>query len=1180
MHPLPTLLDTTATWLNEIALLSWKGAMLTSIVGLVLMILRRHLSPAWRHGLWLLVLLRFIVPDVGTSVVSLSGFAKVPERLAPAPVESPQQIPLLSETEATEPAPTAPRQNDPLPEISKAERQAPTPPVVNPTRRWVLIDVLTLGWLIGMVGIGAGMVLMHLRLLFRIRRDSDAANDEINSALHDACKLAGVASPPHLIITDAVHAPALFGIIRPAILLPRDLISAGPSAALRLIFLHELAHLQRRDLWAQVAAALIVVLHWFNPVVWVAARRMRAEAEMAADAHALRSTNVTEAHRLGEVLLGFAHRATTGWMVWFATSTLLGISENKRDLKHRIEALMDIAKGRRTRWIVGLGIFLLLGVVGLTKAPAEDVKKPPTKETKRVLVPPSGDDPETPGPQPKAVKRVRVLKPVSSDEPKSAEAPRTQKATETPSPPDNFTQTSVIGTVIAKEDGKPIAGAQVLFSTFYGSDSPISIIPSGTPATTDDSGAYSFETTFFNGRGIILVHAPGKEVLKLIIDRPKDGSSIRLKHVLAVDEGIKGTVVDAQDRPVKGASLMLSTRSLFLRETPSRQSGFLHTRSTSGYWVGEPSSGADGAFAGHSFNRDTPTNEWLVVTHPEHGIQKVRMSEWKNAGRLQLEPWATLEGVALDEKGQPIPHATLSIGRSEYVRSQKENIAFSISQPIECVTDEQGRFRLEKVLPGIGSTYAKWKDTFFDVRLRPLNPGDKQQVTLRPRQAKPSPSARDLRDITGRIILPKGKEVRSQEHEVKLSLQLLGQQTYQNVNEPDEEGRFWTRPKPPGEYQLSIWVQPKDNKLTRAPNSGFTRRFKLEKDAENTALNLGEMSLTTENFAFVPAKTNTLKTARHADQRLNAPAVDASQFATWSACAGSGTTEEKAFETDGRIQGISPVSSNGFFMIRATQSDGSRHYSDVLTCTKDASKDYQQQITFRPGTSLKGKVTDVPKDTADHAWVVAAVKVQNPLTPDSTHIGWLHTLTWYAWTPMKPDGSFHFPSLPRGSLNLVAFGEGWISSKGEGDSPEITADLSEAKPGHELTLSTQTCYDKNLRLVLADGSPLASAKVNLFLTETTGLHRAWGRWGHAIEAADKDAYQRYKSTPIPGHSATTDSEGHATLRNLHYRSFGATEAEVTWTNPKSGKEQTARIKFSVGLKARETITVQPVSSNQ
>jgi beta-lactamase regulating signal transducer with metallopeptidase domain len=1145
-----TLLDTSEPWLRNIATLSWKGALLTLAVGLVMLLLRRHLSPTWRHGLWLLVLLRFVVPDLGTSSLSMNRIPQMPATLSAQTPDLPEFMP------TPQPVELAMAQVETAPPVMPAPVQA-KPQTTPAPQPWTLWQKLTLVWLLGVAVVFAAMLALHLRLLWRLRHDASQPSPNITALLQTTCTLAGIRWTPRLIVTDAVCAPALFGIIRPAILLPRELAASGDAASLKLIFLHELAHLQRRDLWAQIIASLIIALHWFNPIVWWAGRRMRAEAEMAADARALCNTDVsTEAHRLGEVLLGFAHRATAGWLVWFATSTLLGISENKRDLKRRIEALMDIAKGRRTRWIVGLGIFMLLAIVGLTKAPAEDAKKPQTKEAKRVLVPASGD------------------------EPKIAKSQTNEETTAAPRPQGTSTLTSVIGTVVSKEDGKPIAGAQVLYSSYFGSDSMILILPSGTPVTTDESGAYAIETSFFNGRGIVLIHAPGTEVAKKIIDSPKDGSSLRLEHVLCVDEGIKGTVVDAMDRPVNGASLILCTSSLFLRDTPPRQAGFLHTKSTSGYWVGEPQTNADGAFVGHSFNRDTAATEWLVVTYPEHGIQKVRLSEWKNAGRVQLEPWATLEGLVLDEKDQPIPQATLSIGRSEYVRSQAENIAFSISQPIECVTDAQGRFRLEKVLPGIGSTYAKWKDTFFETRFRPLNPGDTQKVTLRPRPPKPSPSARDLRDITGHIILPAGKEVRSKEHEVKLSLQLLGQQIYQNVNEPDEKGRFWTRPKQPGEYQLSIWVQPKDRKLTRAPNSGFTRRFKLEKDAENKTLDLGEMSLLAEDFAFVPAKTDTAKSARHADQRLNAPAVDAATFATWSASGGSGTTDEKAFEADGHVRGISPVSSSGFFMIRATQPDGSRLYSDVLTSTKDTSKEYQQPITFRPGTALKGKITDVPKDVADHAWVVAAVKVQNPLTPDSTHIGWQHTLTWYAWTPLKPDGSFHFPSLPRGFLSLVAFGEGWISSSGEGDSSTITADLTQAKTEHELTLGTQTCYDKNLRLIQPDGSPLTAAKVSLVLTETTGLHRAWGRWGHAIEAADKDAYQLYKRTSIPGHSTATDSQGHATLRNLIYRNFGTTEAEIKWTDAKSGKEKTARINFSVGLKARETITVRPTASDQ
>ena len=75
---------------------------------------------------------------------------------------------------------------------------------------------------------------------------------------------------------------------------------------------------------------------------------------MAADAHALRCTDARGVQRLGEMLLGFSNHAAAGWLVGFASAALLGISANPKDLRRRIEGLMDIARGRRTRWVLSL----------------------------------------------------------------------------------------------------------------------------------------------------------------------------------------------------------------------------------------------------------------------------------------------------------------------------------------------------------------------------------------------------------------------------------------------------------------------------------------------------------------------------------------------------------------------------------------------------------------------------------------------------------------------------------------------------------------------------------------------------------------------------------------------------------------------------------------------------------
>ncbi|MBV9761718.1 MAG: TonB family protein [Acidobacteriaceae bacterium] len=90
-----------------------------------------------------------------------------------------------------------------------------------------------------------------------------------------------------VLLSSEVEVPLACGLLRRRILLPA---SAEHWTVMRLeaVLAHELAHVRRRDVAAQVAAHMVAALWWFQPLVWVMRQRLRVESEFACDAEALR----------------------------------------------------------------------------------------------------------------------------------------------------------------------------------------------------------------------------------------------------------------------------------------------------------------------------------------------------------------------------------------------------------------------------------------------------------------------------------------------------------------------------------------------------------------------------------------------------------------------------------------------------------------------------------------------------------------------------------------------------------------------------------------------------------------------------------------------------------------------------------------------------------------------------
>jgi beta-lactamase regulating signal transducer with metallopeptidase domain len=146
------------------------------------------------------------------------------------------------------------------------------------------------GWIgLSLLGyaLGAAALLLRIaiarRVLARVWSEADRVADPVwQDLLSDLSLEMQLPRRVELRIAKGSAMPMTWGTLEPRVLLPAEAL-AWPNERRRLVLLHELAHVARRDSLSRSVASLACALYWFHPGAWFAARRMFMEQEHAAD---------------------------------------------------------------------------------------------------------------------------------------------------------------------------------------------------------------------------------------------------------------------------------------------------------------------------------------------------------------------------------------------------------------------------------------------------------------------------------------------------------------------------------------------------------------------------------------------------------------------------------------------------------------------------------------------------------------------------------------------------------------------------------------------------------------------------------------------------------------------------------------------------------------------------------
>ena len=360
-----------------------QSSVLIVILLLIDLALRKKVKAVFRYCIWMLILVKLILPTSLSSPLSLGYWfgdklAYVAEsRTAAAPEAEALEPALADMLHIIEPVPIEADRPTPavlpmMPDVEPAVTEAVSPPAVSVTPvSWQ--GIVFLLWLA--VVMALGLLLLQRAMFVRgLVAQAKEANALMNGALKYCRKCMGVKRKIGLKVSANAASPAVCGLFRPVILLPHKLAPSLGSSHLRAVLLHELAHIKRGDLWVNLVQTVLQIIYFYNPLLWLANAMIRRVREQAIDETVLVAMG-EKAQQYPQTLVNVAKLAFKRPAL---SLRLIGVVESKSALAGRIKHILNRPMPKSAK--VGV-----VGVLAVIIAAAVLLPMAKTKENQKLL---------------------------------------------------------------------------------------------------------------------------------------------------------------------------------------------------------------------------------------------------------------------------------------------------------------------------------------------------------------------------------------------------------------------------------------------------------------------------------------------------------------------------------------------------------------------------------------------------------------------------------------------------------------------------------------------------------------------------------------------------------------------------------------------------------------------------
>ncbi len=378
--------------------ISFLGTITALVIIIAKKLFKNKISPTWHYLVWLILLIRLIVPYAPESSISIFNFF-TPNQQKIEVIQSPiirdiGSISIDSNDKKTQiktwqqeiidknPSLKAASQKKSFPEdkleifnrLTNLKLYLPFISEENLNEDSIhLFHIAGLIWLFGVCLAGIYIIWVQISYGFKIKK-LPICSDKNTILIYENCKTRMKTHRKIPLIMDyEINTPSLMGVLYPKIIISPDYIDLLTADELRYVFMHELSHYKQKDIIIRWILIILQTLHWFNPVLWFAFNKIRQDSETACDNRVLSYIKPEEYKKYGNTMLKMLD-FFSGYNYQYGVA---GMLNQKKYIMERVQNIVKFKKQYLIWSLVGIALFSGLAIFLLTNArkqPEEVIK--------------------------------------------------------------------------------------------------------------------------------------------------------------------------------------------------------------------------------------------------------------------------------------------------------------------------------------------------------------------------------------------------------------------------------------------------------------------------------------------------------------------------------------------------------------------------------------------------------------------------------------------------------------------------------------------------------------------------------------------------------------------------------------------------------------------------------------